>query len=197
MSIRPKYYWHELLAPINREGAKSQRAFDSGKSVHARVEAIIGNHSIVEQEYTYDDPELPFIIGYHPDLLRQEIALDGSVRTYVYEIKPLAWYLKNRTYCEAQASGYAYFTGARARALAYRREHKDEIAESKRAYYREHKDEIAESKRAYYREHKDEIAESKRAYYREHKDEIAESQRARLASGRTRPASEISRGASP
>jgi len=112
---RPRFAWHELLRPIappKPPEDKAEKLFEAGRKVHARLEAIIGDAILVEREMTYRDPELPFDIAYHPDIVRQELGLGGSVETFVYEIKPLVWFLRNRTYCEAQCAGYKHFTGA-------------------------------------------------------------------------------------
>lgn len=108
--------WNEFLRPLRADEGpvtpERQAMFDKGKARHAVIERMIGEAHLVEQEQVYRDPQLPFEIAYHPDILRQETSLDGSIITYIYEIKPLIWFLKNRVYCEAQASGYAHFTGA-------------------------------------------------------------------------------------
>lgn len=113
---RPRFAWHELLKPVAPPPPPPEKAdvlFEGGKQVHRKLEAIIGEAHLVEQEMVYKDPSLPFDIAYHPDVLRQELGVDGAITTFVYEIKPVVWFLRNRTYCEAQAGGYAHFTGAR------------------------------------------------------------------------------------
>ena len=116
MSTLPKFAWHELLAPLKPPepwSVELEAKFAAGRKFHARIEGMIGEAHLVEQEMVYHDPEFPFEVAYHPDILRQELSVAGVITTYVYEIKPLIWYLKNRTYCEAQLGGYQHFTGAR------------------------------------------------------------------------------------
>ena len=116
MSELPRVAWHDCLKPIAPPKPPADLApamFQKGKDIHYRIEAIVGEQQFVEQEMVYRDSDLPFDIAYHPDIIRQETDLQGCITTRVYEIKPLIWFLKNRIYCEAQASGYMHFTGAK------------------------------------------------------------------------------------
>jgi hypothetical protein len=111
----PRFAWHELLEPIAPPDPEPREAaflFAKGKRLHYKLEAIVGQFELTEHEGVYRDPDLPFEISYHPDITRQEVGVDGSIKTYLYEIKSLLWFLKNRVYCAAQASGYAHFEGA-------------------------------------------------------------------------------------
>jgi hypothetical protein len=112
-AARPKLSWHSLLAPIYRPPFASSATLDEGTERHKYIEASISNKGdAIEKQQVYSDPDLPFDITFTPDVLRQEIGLDGVVRTYVYEIKSFSWYARNVTLCESQASGYGHFTGA-------------------------------------------------------------------------------------
>ena len=110
-----KVAWHDCLKPIAPPKPPADLApamFQKGKDIHYRIEAIVGEQQFVEQEMTFSEAQLPFEIAYHPDIIRQELGVQGYISTRVYEIKPLIWFLKNRVYCEAQASGYMHFTGS-------------------------------------------------------------------------------------
>ena len=123
MSQKPRFAWHQLTQPANDHQPARQEVYDRGKEIHAKLKAMIGEQWLNQPEKVdetehgtgllYRDLELPFDIVYHPDVVRQEIGLDGLVYTRVYEVKSTLDFFKHRLYCECELSGYAHFLGAR------------------------------------------------------------------------------------
>lgn len=117
MIVEPRltYRWHELLKQIDPSNEPpSDFILKRGKAIHASLEKAIGTDRLNEVEYRYTSLEsgLPFDIFYHPDVVRQEAGPTGAIRTYIYEIKSLIWFIQHRTVCEAQLSGYVHFSKA-------------------------------------------------------------------------------------
>jgi hypothetical protein len=100
--------WYEALSVLkprqDRPEAEMQFIFEQGRKTHAEIESRYPGFQC-EQTRTFISPELPFSIGYHPDLY------DEPKKT-VYEIKSESWFKEQPFYCLAQLSGYRHFLQA-------------------------------------------------------------------------------------
>lgn len=111
--MRPSLRWHECIASLKQTPDLPQNSwvFQKGNRVHERIEADFGTLKI-ENDFLYADPELPFDIGYRPDLYDEKAGV-------VYEIKPVKFYRENTDYCVAQLSGYCHFRKASGAFIIY------------------------------------------------------------------------------
>ena len=77
---------------------------DRGKRIHERIEGMFPSFR-VEYSGVFDDPSLPFLIAYHPDLWCVEAGI-------VIDVKPFVWGFMREEVHVDQISGYAYFLKA-------------------------------------------------------------------------------------
>lgn len=100
--------WYECLASIkpaeSRAPVRLNRLHAEGWAAHSIIEERLKAWKD-EERHVYSDPELPFDIGYHPDLYDRE-------RKAVYDIKTFQWFFYHPRYCIAQVSGYKHFLNA-------------------------------------------------------------------------------------